>query len=52
LDEEARPVNKKLFGLIRAGIADGISVDSSGISWTAETEGIVARDPTGKVIGL
>ncbi|MCJ1450895.1 hypothetical protein MMC28_001229 [Mycoblastus sanguinarius] len=52
LDEEARPVNKKLFGLARAGIADGILVDDFGNVWTAEKEGIVVRDSTGKVIGL
>ena len=52
LDEEARPVNKKLFGLVRAGIADGILVDDFGNVWTAETEGILVREPTGKVIGL
>ena len=52
LDEEARPVNKSLFGLVRSGIADGILVDDFGNVWTAEGEGILVRDPRGKVIGL
>ncbi|KAL8800982.1 MAG: hypothetical protein Q9182_004774 [Xanthomendoza sp. 2 TL-2023] len=52
LDSEARPVNKKLFAIARTGIPDGIQVDDFGNVWTAEGEGIIVRDPSGKVIGL
>ncbi|KAI4256806.1 MAG: hypothetical protein LQ352_001931 [Teloschistes flavicans] len=52
IDAEARLVNKKLFGLVRSGIADGIQVDDLGNVWTAEGEGIVVRDQEGKVLGL
>jgi gluconolactonase len=46
------PVNKRLFGLSRTGIADGIKVDDQGRVWTGEGEGIVVRDLGGKVLGL
>ncbi|KAL8811890.1 MAG: hypothetical protein Q9200_001445 [Gallowayella weberi] len=52
LDSEARPVNKRLFGIARTGIPDGIQVDDFGNVWTAEGEGIVVRDSIGRVIGL
>ncbi|KAL8735806.1 MAG: hypothetical protein Q9166_000670 [cf. Caloplaca sp. 2 TL-2023] len=47
-----RPVNKRLFAIARNGIPDGIQVDDLGNVWTAEGEGVVVRDSTGRVIGL
>lgn len=44
--------NKRMFGLTRNGISDGIHVDNAGRVWTAETEGVVVRNARGKVIGL
>lgn len=44
--------NKVLFGITREGVSDGIKVDDKGRVWTAEYEGIVVRNPSGKVIGL
>ncbi|KAF2102043.1 hypothetical protein NA57DRAFT_8678, partial [Rhizodiscina lignyota] len=52
LDEEARPVNKRLFGFARAGGIDGMHIDDAGRIWTGEGEGIVIRNEAGKVIGL
>lgn len=46
------PVNRRVFGLVREGIADGIHVDDDGNVWTAESEGVVVRNPKGRVIGL
>ena len=44
--------NKALFGITRQGVSDGIKVDDKGRVWTAEYEGVVVRNPTGKVIGV
>ncbi|KAI6888172.1 calcium-dependent phosphotriesterase [Hortaea werneckii] len=52
LNGEMLPVNRRVFGLVREGIADGIHVDDDGNVWTAESEGIVVRSPKGKVIGV
>jgi gluconolactonase len=46
------PVNKRLFGISRTGIPDGIKVDDQGRVWTGEGEGIVVRDSSGRVLGL
>lgn len=52
INEEGWPVNKRLFGISRTGIPDGIKVDDRGRVWTGEGEGIVVRNNMGKVIGL
>ncbi|EXJ67583.1 uncharacterized protein A1O5_09596 [Cladophialophora psammophila CBS 110553] len=52
LDETLTPVNKRLFALAREGVPDGIKVDRYGRVWTAEGEGVVVRNPQGKVLGL
>ena len=52
LDENMFPVNKKMFGISRTGLADGIHVDDRGRVWTAEYEGVVVRSPSGKVLGV
>lgn len=53
LDEDMYPSKRRVFGLVRKGIADGIHVDDAGRVWTAEGEGIVIRSPkNGKVLGL
>jgi gluconolactonase len=46
------PVNKRLFGISRTGIPDGIKVDYQGRVWTGEGEGVVVRDSSGRVLGL
>ena len=52
LDEDVMPVNKRLFGISRTGVPDGIKVDDAGRVWTGEGEGIVVRNARGKVIGV
>jgi gluconolactonase len=52
LNDEGWPVNKRLFGISRTGIPDGIKVDDCGRVWTGEGEGIVIRNSQGKIIGL
>lgn len=46
------PVNRRLFGMVRQGIADGIHIDDAGNVWTGESEGVVVRNPQGKTIGV
>ena len=46
------PTNKRVFGMARQGIADGIHVDDAGRVWTGEYEGVVVRSPQGKVLGV
>ncbi|KAI1618830.1 hypothetical protein EDD36DRAFT_43572 [Exophiala viscosa] len=52
LDDTVTPVSKRMFSLARTGIPDGIKVDRSGRVWTAETEGIMCRDATGRLLGF
>lgn len=52
LDEDLFPINKRMLGIARTGIPDGLHVDDYGRIWTGESEGIVVRNPRGKVIGL
>jgi gluconolactonase len=52
IDEYGFLGNKRMFGLTRNGISDGIHIDDAGRVWTAETEGVVVRNVRGKVIGL
>lgn len=52
LDDEAFPINKRMLGISRTGISDGIHIDDAGRIWTAEYEGVVVRNPQGKVLGL
>jgi len=52
LDDTLTPVNRRVFGYAREGIADGIHVDDSGRVWTAEYEGVVVRTPAGKILGI
>jgi gluconolactonase len=49
---ELWPVNKRLFGIARTGLPDGIKVDDKGRVWTGEGEGIVVRGESGRVLGL
>lgn len=51
LDEDAYPVNGRLWGLARTHIADGLHVDDRGRVWTGEGGGIVVRNAKGKVLG-
>jgi gluconolactonase len=52
LDDNCLPYKKELFALVRGGSADGIKVDDYDRVWTIESEGLVVRDPYGKVIGI
>lgn len=52
LNDAVLPVNKRVFGLVRTGYADGIHVDDAGRVWTAEGEGIVVRSCSGRVLGV
>ena len=52
LDADCNPVNKRLFALVRSGVADGIHVDLQGRVCTAEFEGIVVRDAGGRELGV
>jgi gluconolactonase len=52
LDENCDPVNKKLFALVRSRVADGIHVDNQGRVWTAEGNGIVVRNQSGRELGV
>ncbi|KAH6646719.1 hypothetical protein BKA67DRAFT_580384 [Truncatella angustata] len=51
LDDEAYPINGRLWGLARTNIADGLHVDDQGRVWTGEGGGIVVRNSKGKVLG-
>ncbi|KAM3538654.1 hypothetical protein ARSEF1564_008440 [Beauveria bassiana] len=52
LDNDMWPVNKRIFGASRMQAPDGIRVDDEGRVWTGEGEGVVVRNPHGKVIGI
>ena len=52
LDNNMMPVNRRVFGMARQGIADGIHVDDAGNVYTGEWEGVVVRNPAGKTIGV
>jgi gluconolactonase len=52
LNEDLVPINKRLFGFSRARAPDGMKVDVLGRVWTAEGEGVVVRNSTGKVLGV
>ncbi|THV54897.1 hypothetical protein BGAL_0018g00530 [Botrytis galanthina] len=52
LDTDLFPINKRLIGISRMGIPDGIHIDDQNRIWTAEGEGIVVRNNVGKVLGL
>ena len=52
LDDNMFPRNRRVFGMARKGIADGIHVDDAGNVYTGEGEGVVVRNPFGKTIGV
>jgi gluconolactonase len=52
LDEDLFPINKRMLGISRRGVPDGLHVDDGGNIYTGEYEGIVVRSPKGKVIGV
>jgi len=45
------PTNRRVFGLVRDGIGDGLHVDDAGRVWTGESSGITVRRADGKVLG-
>ena len=52
LDDDAFPVNKRMLGISRSGIPDGIHIDDADRIWSGEYEGVVVRNSQGKVLGL
>ena len=52
LDQNMFPVNRRVFGMARQGIADGIHCDDAGRVYTGEYEGVVVRNSAGKTIGV
>lgn len=44
-------MNKRVFGLVRTGYADGIHDDDGGRVWTAERESTVIQSPSGTLLG-
>jgi gluconolactonase len=52
LDSRMLPVNRRVFGMARQGIADGLHIDDVGNVYTGEWEGVVVRNPAGKTIGV
>ncbi|KAI9710567.1 MAG: hypothetical protein M1820_002703 [Bogoriella megaspora] len=52
LNENMLPVNRRLFALARQGVADGLHIDDAGRVWSGEGEGVVVRNPQGKVLGI
>lgn len=52
LDEDVFPTNKRMLGISRTGVPDGIHIDDAGRIWTGEYEGIVVRSSQGKVLGV
>ena len=52
LDDDAFPINKRMVGISRSGVPDGIHIDDADRIWTGEYEGIVVRNAQGKVLGL
>jgi gluconolactonase len=52
LDDDAFPVNKRMIGISRSGVPDGIHIDDADRIWTGEFEGVVVRNSLGKVLGL
>ncbi|CAK3814130.1 Hypothetical predicted protein [Lecanosticta acicola] len=51
LNDQGKPLNGRLFTLVRTGIANGLHVDNAGRIWTAEDDGIVVRSPGGRLLG-
>lgn len=52
LSQDGYPSNKRLFGITQRGISDGMLIDDAGRVWTAEADGIVVRNASGKVLGM
>lgn len=44
-------MNRRVFGYVRDGAADGIHVDDAGRVWTGEGSGVTVRSPDGRVLG-
>lgn len=43
---------RRMVGIARRGVADGIHIDDQGRIWTGESEGVVVRSKEGKVLGV
>jgi gluconolactonase len=52
LDAQMFPTNRRMIGLARTGVPDGLHIDDKGNIWTAEYEGVVVRNHEGRVLGL
>ena len=51
ISSDGFPSNRRLFGIAERGIADGLHLDDFGNVWTGEADGIVVRNPAGKLLG-
>lgn len=51
LNDDGLPVEKRMFGLTRSGLTDGMKIDDAGNVWTADYSGIWIQAPDGKVLG-
>jgi gluconolactonase len=52
LNDQGKPVNGRLFALVRTGIANGLHIDNQGRVWTCEDDGINVRTPGGRLLGV
>ncbi len=52
LNEDALPINRRIFSVSSLGIPDGIRVDKNDRVWTAEGDGINVRDHHGTLLGV
>jgi gluconolactonase len=52
LNDQGKPVNGRLFALVRTGIANGLHIDNQGRVWTCEDDGINVRSPGGRLLGV
>jgi hypothetical protein len=48
LDDDAFPINKRMIGISRSGVPDGIHIDDADQTWTGEFEGVVGEECNGQ----
>ncbi|CAF0928530.1 unnamed protein product [Rotaria sordida] len=52
LNEDALPINRRVFSISSLGIPDGIRIDKADRVWTAEGDGINVRNRQGTLLGV
>ena len=52
LDADMLPINRRVFSVARMQAPDGVRIDDKGRVWTGEGEGVVVRNPEGKLLGV